>query len=44
VIFVLFGTSTTVITPDAKLADVWVDALEVLVTISRKYRFLLPDR
>jgi len=36
--------SIDIITPDAKLADVWVDALEVLVTISRKYRFLLPDR
>lgn len=36
--------SIDIITSDAKLADMWVDALETLVTISRKYRFLLPDR
>jgi|TARA_B110000977_G_C10972550_1_gene452884 hypothetical protein len=34
----------SVITPDAKMADYWVEALECLVEISRKYRFLLPER
>ena len=34
----------SVITPDEKMADYWVEALECLVEISRKYRFLLPER
>lgn len=34
----------SVITPDTKMADYWVEALECLVEISRKYRFLLPQR